>query len=221
MILKTCTTCQVAKPLEAFHKQQGGAHRKAAACIECRAAYAKRRRAAVTAANLGHRPTVGDKLCRGCNRTLPVLQFNVGRTNKDGLQNRCRECMAAHLRAKYAEDPEAKLAQNRQRVLDDPEQERIMRRRNRIRRIYRVSGDWYDETLAAQGGRCAICGTTDPGVVRGGHLSIFRVDHCHKTGAVRGLLCHPCNAGIGLLGDDPQRIDQAAAYLRRHQGVSA
>ena len=41
------------------------------------------------------------------------------------------------------------------------------------------------------------------------------VDHCHKTNTFRGLLCRKCNAGIGLLGDDLQGIEDAVSYLRR------
>jgi hypothetical protein len=39
------------------------------------------------------------------------------------------------------------------------------------------------------------------------------VDHCHKTGRVRGVLCFNCNSAIGKLGDDPDAVRRAAAYL--------
>ena len=63
--------------------------------------------------------------------------------------------------------------------------------------------------LDRQGGRCPICTTTAPGK-RG-----WVVDHNHATGKVRGLLCHPCNTGIGMLGDSAARLDAGAAYLRK------
>lgn len=81
---------------------------------------------------------------------------------------------------------------------------------------YGITTDQYDELLAAQGGGCAICGTTNP---RG--RGRFHVDHDHACcpgqyscgGCVRGLLCGACNPGLGAFGDDPDRLIAAAAYL--------
>lgn len=64
----------------------------------------------------------------------------------------------------------------------------------------------YQAMLIAQGGACAICG----------HRPVAKalvIDHNHRTGAVRGLLCNDCNAGIGSLGDHPEILRRAAAYL--------
>jgi hypothetical protein len=42
------------------------------------------------------------------------------------------------------------------------------------------------------------------------------VDHNHVTNKVRALLCDDCNVGIGTLGENPERLEAAAAYLRHH-----
>ena len=81
----------------------------------------------------------------------------------------------------------------------------------RYRRTYRMSKKDYDAMLDAQGGVCAICGRADDG---SGHK--LSVDHNHETGAVRGLLCHRCNASLGCLDDDPTRFRKAADYLDRY-----
>lgn len=70
----------------------------------------------------------------------------------------------------------------------------------------------YEDLLAAQGGGCAICGTT---VNRYGDTERrLPVDHDHETGQVRGVLCDVCNRVLGLFGDDPARLEHAAEYLR-------
>ena len=64
--------------------------------------------------------------------------------------------------------------------------------------------------LAEQYGGCAICGRPEP---EGGSL---HVDHDHETGAVRGLLCFPCNQAIGAFEEDIEFLSAALGYLRRH-----
>lgn len=77
--------------------------------------------------------------------------------------------------------------------------------------LYGLTVADYDAILDTQDGKCAICGSTDPKGKRGN----FSVDHCHESGRVRGLLCTPCNAGIGQLGDSIDRLAVAIEYLRR------
>ena len=67
--------------------------------------------------------------------------------------------------------------------------------------------DWLD-LLAYQDGKCSICRRT---LTR---LRVPVVDHNHKTGAVRGLLCMPCNHALGVLHDDAVWLHSAAYYLR-------
>ncbi|MGY1502089.1 endonuclease VII domain-containing protein [Streptomyces sp. QTS52] len=57
--------------------------------------------------------------------------------------------------------------------------------------------------IASQKGVCCICLAA----------SAVQVDHCHKTGRVRGVVCFNCNSGLGLLRDDPDAMHRAADYL--------
>jgi hypothetical protein len=63
--------------------------------------------------------------------------------------------------------------------------------------------------LESQNGRCAICQTTEPG----GGKPVFQVDHNHKTGAVRGLLCSRCNQLLGYARDSADILRSAEKYL--------
>ena len=74
----------------------------------------------------------------------------------------------------------------------------------------------YQDMLAAQDGRCAACGTDEPGGYAGRH-GTFNADHDHDTGEVRGLLCYRCNRGIGLFKDDPDLMRLVAQYLDRYR----
>lgn len=78
---------------------------------------------------------------------------------------------------------------------------------------YGVGKAELDALFVRQGGVCAICGTDNPS---GGRRKRFAVDHCHKTGKVRGLLCNRCNVGVGSFRDDPLLAVEAAAYIIRH-----
>lgn len=73
---------------------------------------------------------------------------------------------------------------------------------------YGISVETRENMLCDQEHRCAICGIHEQDCNH-----IFRVDHNHATGKVRGLLCHNCNVGIGHLKDSVEVIRAAARYL--------
>jgi hypothetical protein len=75
------------------------------------------------------------------------------------------------------------------------------------RKLYGITKDQYDAMLAEQGGRCLLCFGIN---ADGRRLS---VDHNHKTGKVRGLLCSQCNTGIGLFRDNPELLRMAIQYI--------
>lgn len=73
----------------------------------------------------------------------------------------------------------------------------------------------YQRMLVAQKGVCAICDQPETKVEKGS-IRLLSVDHDHKTGAVRGLLCANCNLAIGYACDDPTILQKAIGYLRKH-----
>jgi len=93
-----------------------------------------------------------------------------------------------------------------QKIKEDEDLFFYLRRRSRLKHLYGITPEQYDEMFDAQKGVCAIC-EAPPNKKR------LNIDHDHKTGKVRGLLCAPCNRWIGRMGDDPERILQAVAYL--------
>lgn len=85
-------------------------------------------------------------------------------------------------------------------------------RRYTLKKKYGITPEQYDAMLEQQGGRCAACGSTKTGR-QGTAAAWFVVDHCHETGKVRGLLCHPCNVSIGQAGESAARLRVLADYL--------
>ncbi len=70
--------------------------------------------------------------------------------------------------------------------------------------------DDFNRMSEAQGGKCAICLQAPSG-----RFKKLSTDHDHVTGDVRGLLCSPCNLGLGSFRDNTERLRKAAAYLER------
>lgn len=79
---------------------------------------------------------------------------------------------------------------------------------SKLKFLFGITLREYDAMLASQNDRCRLCNR---------HKSEFpknlQVDHNHKTGKIRGLLCGQCNRGIGLLGDSREILLKAADYV--------
>ncbi len=84
-----------------------------------------------------------------------------------------------------------------------------------LKRKFGITVEDYERMWDDQRGLCAICDKPETKVVKG-RLNWLSVDHNHDTGAVRGLLCSRCNAGIGWMQDDPELLRAAANYLDRY-----
>ena len=103
---------------------------------------------------------------------------------------------------------EARAARSKTWREANRERQKAHSRRHHLRRAFGMALEEYDAILEKQGGRCAICGTTDPSP-----WDWFCIDHDHETGLVRGLLCLACNVCIGQAGDDPALLRKAVRYL--------
>jgi hypothetical protein len=110
----------------------------------------------------------------------------------------------------YAERQRALVRKRSKERWADPEYRfRKLKQRAAIR--YGITVEEYDALFEVAGNKCGICGTphTDKPYGR------LNVDHCHETGKVRGVLCSPCNTGLGNLGDDIKSVKLALAYLEK------
>ena len=132
------------------------------------------------------------KTCTKCDQTKELSEFYKNKNYKDGHKNECKDCTAEYNRQRY-QTAEVKDAM----------------RDSAFKIKYGISLQDYNLMYEQQNGSCKICGSTDP--QRGNKH--FMVDHDHTTGKVRGLLCAPCNMGLGLLGDNISTLQNAINYL--------
>ena len=95
------------------------------------------------------------------------------------------------------------------------------RKRNEVRcqdaslkKHYGMTIDEYEKMYDKQKGLCFICGNPETTQCNNGKSRKLAVDHCHKTGKIRGLLCTSCNRGLGYFQDSIDLLTKATEYLR-------
>ncbi len=105
----------------------------------------------------------------------------------------CKECDKARVKARHQANPERT-------------------RNNDLKRNYGITLQEHQEMYKNQNGVCAICkGEGD------GKWKKLCVDHDHKTGKVRQLLCRNCNMVLGQVGDNANLLEEMIKYLQKHQ----
>lgn len=82
-----------------------------------------------------------------------------------------------------------------------------------LERAYGITLEDYRRMLKEQDSKCKLCGGEGFLMDTERHSVKLVVDHCHKDGHVRGLLCHNCNRALGLLQDDKETLQRAIDYL--------
>ncbi len=150
--------------------------------------------------------------CRSCTNEYWKRHYQA---NKEIVQHRVYKYKTEHQEqsrdyyAQYYADNREKLnAYKAKWSKDNP-----MKALNiSLKRRFGISRLDYESMLASQEGRCAICGSSDPRIG-----NCFCVDHDHKTGKIRGLLCRHCNSLIGFARDEQVVLERAIVYLRVHQ----
>lgn len=128
--------------------------------------------------------------CSKCNEVLPVTNFHLKadkNTNHYRFNSPCKFCSNFYRNKNYY-------------------------KAHRLKVKYNLSQEDYNLKLKAQKYSCAICN-----IHRDDYLKDFSVDHCHKTGKVRSLLCTQCNSGIGFFRENINNMEKAIAYIKKHK----
>jgi hypothetical protein len=204
METKVCQNCGATKPINDFHRDKA---RKDGRAIRCKACALER------LATYNKRPPrnptpPGTKRCTICKAIKPESAFSHNRIYHDGLDRTCKPCRNA---ASHAYDQKNKTTLNTKQL------ERYHRNPQKyadrdLRKRFGLPLGSYDQMLAAQDGKCAICGKPPPN----GRTRRLHVDHCHDTGKVRALLCMSCNNGLGRFNHDPAIMRIASSYVEQY-----
>lgn len=88
-------------------------------------------------------------------------------------------------------------------------------RRTTIKSRYKITEEEYEKKLEKQEGVCEICGGVNK-EGKNGKRRRLSIDHDHKTGKIRGLLCNNCNFGIGFFCDNIKNMERAIEYLKKY-----
>jgi hypothetical protein len=199
--IQECSLCAKVKPFSEFSgdkKRIGGIR---GACKECRAGYRRSwsgqrlvRLREDARAEMGTTQT-----CVRCEKVKPLCDFPAHPTSRTGVSKKCRECIARDA------TKEVKLT-----AVPGYRHDRT------LRRSYGIGREEYLTILEAQGGVCAICRKPERRKIARGKPTNLCVDHNHRTGKIRGLLCAGCNAAIGHLNDDIAVVVALIDYLKMH-----
>lgn len=167
------------------------------------------------------------KTCSKCKNTISVQEFSPDKKTKDGFYAWCKPCNRVYQRSKRYEPDFVGSKTCTACKLKKPKVEFRIKRIckdglgseckdcgsfREIKKKYGLSKSKWLSIYKDQNCLCAIClqhGSTNK---RQPYRPLV-VDHCHKTGRIRGLICDNCNRGIGYLQDDVSTLARAINYL--------
>lgn len=145
--------------------------------------------------------TLSSKKCPCCGEVKPTTGFAryKSRNGKWGFNSHCKACV------------NKKLKEYR---LDNPEEYKRIKRKQNLKK-YGLTLEDQERMLREQNYKCAICGQ-EIFLHGSSQKLVAHVDHDHKTGKVRGLLCKECNTGLGKFRDNTEYLLGAISYLNKN-----
>jgi len=137
------------------------------------------------------------KLCSKCSQELPLDKFNKDKSRFSGLSYLCRACTSN----KHIEYFKSRKAREKHEAA-------------RYKRDYGLSQEDITRMMESQNNSCKICNCLITFEIKNPNRA--QVDHCHKTGKVRGILCRKCNLSLGTVKDSIPRLMKMIEYLNEY-----
>jgi hypothetical protein len=134
------------------------------------------------------------KLCNGCGITKPHSDYHKRPERPSGVKPQCKDCLNKKRKLFYGKEKQSGKIR-----------EVIWARQN-----IAITYEEYLDRYNLLGGKCEICN---------GKFDVLCVDHNHKTGRLRGLLCTRCNLAIDNLDESVATMARAIQYIQLHGGI--
>lgn len=167
------------------------------------------------------------KKCSKCSILKELNCFQKNKNHSDGLKYQCKECCSKEFQEWLIENPNYMKKRNKRLYSENFEfhrnrldkwtnenQDKI--RNNDLMRQYGITLVKFNEMLLIQNNLCKICKKPEIRLNTKGKVRSLCVDHDHKTGKVRGLLCCKCNRGLGAFNDNIESMQHAIDYLNEN-----
>ena len=136
------------------------------------------------------------KVCTECEEEKLFSEFHRDKTHKDGHRNRCKKC-------------QNKLTKEYRQTKCGREK----KENSRLKHKYGIALEKYNQKWGEQKGLCAVCKKPET-VMQHEVVQHLCVDHNHKTGKIRKLLCRRCNRTLGLINEDINILQAMIKYLK-------
>lgn len=152
------------------------------------------------------------KICSICRKNKPLDNFYKESRRADGHGYLCKPCCKEYLGNRYRANPEHFKKIQLKYLKNNPQK----RKSSILKHQFGITIEQYDMMIKMQNGLCAICEELETAKHQNGIVKQLSVDHNHKSGKIRGLLCHRCNLSIGLLKEDRKIFINALKYLEKN-----
>lgn len=149
------------------------------------------------------------KTCSKCKKEKELSEFYKHKRKKDGYSDYCKECDKEYCK-KFRNENKEHLKQYKKKHYKDNIQDY---KNNSLKNLYGVTIEEYNSMFDEINGICPGCGEQIFNTINSENPAV--VDHNHKTGLVRGLLCGRCNSLLGFAKDNATTLENLTNYLRK------
>lgn len=152
------------------------------------------------------------KTCNKCKIEKPLTEFHSSKLYSDGKRAVCKNCRKMYDPKWWKQNKKRATELSRKWQKENVNYTKKNSKNQNLKWNYGITLEDFDRMALEQNNTCAICKSDNSQFTK----SLF-VDHCHKTGKIRGLLCKKCNSGIGFLGETVEALQRAIEYLKKHE----